>query len=160
MSHVRGNPAGHVIVEYGDYECPYSRKAYRAIQRVEARLEGRVAFEFRHFPLTKIHTHALAAACAAEAAALQDRFWEMHDLLFHHQRALEDADLRAYAAELGLDGGRFDDDRAGDAVRSRIDTDVEAGIATGKVLGTPTIFLDDVVHLGPYDSATLIEALS
>jgi protein-disulfide isomerase len=160
MSHLRGDPSGHVIVEYGDYECPYSRRAYRSIQRVEASLEGQVAFEFRHFPLTEIHPHALAAACAAEAAALQDRFWEMHDLLFHRQKALEDADLRAYAAELALDAGRFDVDRAGEAVRARIAKDVDDGIATGKVLGTPTIFLNGTVHLGSYESDALIEALS
>ena len=160
MSHLRGDPSGHVIVEYGDYECPYSRRAYRSIQRVETSLEGQVAFEFRHFPLTEIHPHALAAACAAEAAALQDRFWEMHDLLFHRQKALEDADLRAYAAELALDAGRFDVDRAGEAVRARIAKDVDDGIATGKVLGTPTIFLNGTVHLGSYDSDALIEALT
>jgi protein-disulfide isomerase len=160
MSHLRGDPSGHVIVEYGDYECPYSRRAYRSIQRVETSLEGQVAFEFRHFPLTEIHPHALAAACAAEAAALQDRFWEMHDLLFHRQTALEDADLRAYAAELALDAGRFDVDRAGEAVRARIAKDVDDGIATGKVLGTPTIFLNGTVHLGSYESDALIEALS
>lgn len=160
MSHLRGNPSGHVILEYGDYECPYSRRAYRSIQRVEAILEGQVAFEFRHFPLTEIHPHALAAACAAEAAALQDCFWEMHDVLFHRQKALEDADLRAYAAELALDAGRFDVDRAGDAVRSRIATDMDDGIGTGEVLGTPTIFLNGTVHLGSYDSDALIEALS
>jgi len=160
MSHLRGDPSGHVIVEYGDYECPYSRRAYRSIQRVETSLEGQVAFEFRHFPLTEIHPHALAAACAAEAAALQDRFWEMHDLLFHRQKALEDADLRAYAAELALDAGRFDVDRAGEAVRARIAKDVDDGIATGKVLGTPTIFLNGTVHLGSYESDALIEALS
>ena len=160
MSHLRGDPSGHVILEYGDYECPYSRQAYRSIQRVEASLEGHVAFEFRHFPLTEIHPHALAAACAAEAAALQDRFWEMHDLLFHRQKALEDADLRVYAAELGLDAERFDVDRAGDAVRSSIAREVDDGIASGEVLGTPTIFLNGTLHLGSYDSDALIEALS
>jgi protein-disulfide isomerase len=160
MSHLRGDPSGHVILEYGDYECPYSRQAYRSIQRAEASLKGQVAFEFRHFPLTEIHPHALAAACAAEAAALQDRFWEMHDLLFHRQKALEDADLRAYAAELDLDAGRFDVDRAGDAVRSSIARGVDDAIATGEVLGTPTIFLDGTVHLGSYNSDALIEALS
>ena len=119
-----------------------------------------MAFEFRHFPLTEIHPNALASACAAEAAALQDRFWEMHDLLFHRQKALEDADLRAYAAELALDAGRFDVDRAGEAVRASIATDVDDGIATGEVLGTPTIFLNGTVHLGSYESDALIEALS
>jgi len=88
------------------------------------------------------------------------RFWEMHDLLFHRQKALEDADLRAYAAELALDVGRFNLDRASEAVRASIATDVEDGTATGEVLGTPTIFLDGAVHLGSYDSDALIEALT
>ena len=68
--HVRGSPAGHLIIEYGDYECPYSRQAFHAIEQVEARLDGNIRFAFRHFPLTSIHPHALAAAAAAEAAAL------------------------------------------------------------------------------------------
>src|ERR1700675_2225696 len=90
VDHVRGGPAGRLIVEYGDYECPYSRRAFREIERVERRLGKGVRFAFRHFPLTEIHPHALAAALAAEAAALQDQFWSMHELLFHHQAALED----------------------------------------------------------------------
>jgi protein-disulfide isomerase len=84
--HVRGPAGGRLIVEYGDYECPYSRRAYRAIERVEAELPGGVRFAFRHFPLTEIHPHALAASFAAEAAGLQDRFWEMHEMVFHHQK--------------------------------------------------------------------------
>ena len=75
-----------------------------------------VRFAFRHFPLTDIHPHALAASAAAEAAALQDRFWEMHELLFHRQTALEDDDLRRYAAQLELDVALFDSDRTGAAV--------------------------------------------
>ena len=94
IDHVRGGGAGRLIVEYGDYECPYSRRAYREIERVEARLGDGVRFAFRHFPLTEIHPHALVAAAAAEAAALRDRFWEMHNMLFHHQLALESDDLR------------------------------------------------------------------
>jgi hypothetical protein len=112
VDHVRGSPAGRLIFEYGDYECPYSRQAFHAIQQVEQQLGGNVRFAFRHFPLTGIHPHALAAAAAAEAAALQDRFWDMHELLFHRQKALEDSDLRGYAAQLGLDVAAFDRDRA------------------------------------------------
>ena len=108
VDHVRGGPEGRLIVEYGDYECPYSRAAFQQIERVEAQLGDGVRFAFRHFPLTEIHPHALAAAAAAEAAALQGRFWEMHELLFQRQKALEDEDLRGYAAELGLDLERFD----------------------------------------------------
>jgi protein-disulfide isomerase len=157
LDHVRGRPDAPVILEYGDYECPYSRQAYRTIQRVERELD--IRFAFRHFPLTEIHPHALAAAGAAEAASLQGRFWEMHDLLFHRQKALEDGDLRGYAEELGVDLARFDDDRTSADVRRRIERDIESGLATGEVLGTPTLFVDGVVYRDGYDEATLIEAL-
>jgi len=101
VDHVRGARGARLIVEYGDYECPYSRQAYRSIERVEAELAGNVRLAFRHFPLTEIHPHALAASRAAEAAALQGRFWEMHELLFHHQKALEDADFIDGVVHLG-----------------------------------------------------------
>jgi protein-disulfide isomerase len=160
VDHVRGGPEGRLIVEYGDYECPYSRLAFRAIERVEPELGDRVRFAFRHFPLTDIHPHALAASAAAEAAALQGRFWEMHELLFHRQQALEEQDLRGYAADLGLDLERFEVDRAGADVLARIRRDVESGLATGEVLGTPTLFIDGVVHRGPYDADSLLQDLT
>jgi protein-disulfide isomerase len=159
IDHVRGGVAGRLIVEYGDYECPYSRRAFREIERVEDRLGDRVRFAFRHFPLTEIHPHALAASAAAEAAALQGRFWEMHQLLFHNQRELDDDDLRRYAAELELDAEAFDAERVGAAVLERVRRDVESGIATGEIEGTPTLFIDGVVHRGGYEAATLLEAL-
>ena len=160
VDHVRGGPAGRLIVEYGDYECPYSRQAFREIEGVEQRLVGGVRFAFRHFPLTQIHPHALAAAAAAEAAAAQDRFWDMHQLLFHRQKALEDDDLRAYADQLRLDLTRFDRDRTGAAILGRIGRDVQSGIASGEVSGTPTLFIDGVVHRGGYDTPALLEALA
>ena len=131
VDHVRGSPAGHQIIEYGDYECPYSRQAFHAIEQVERQLGGNMRFAFRHFPLTGIHPHALAAAAAAEAAALQGRFWDMHELLFHRQKALEDADLLRDAAGLGLDVAAFDRDRAGRSVADRIRRDVDSGLASG-----------------------------
>ena len=137
VDHVRGSPAGRLIIEYGDYECPYSRQAFHAIEQVEQQLGGNVRFAFRQFPLTRIHPHALAAAAAAEAAALQGRFWDMHELLFHRQKALEDGDLRGYAAQLGLDVAAFGRDRASAAVLERIQRDVDSGLASGQVLGTP-----------------------
>jgi formate-nitrite transporter family protein len=159
FDHVRGPATGTLILEYGDYECPYSRRAFREIQRVETRLDG-VRFAFRHFPLTDIHPHALAAAAAAEAAALQGRFWDMHELLFHRQKALGDDDLRRYAGELGLDLARFDSDRNGDAVPERTRRDVHSGIASGEVLGTPTLFIDGTVYRGNYEAASLIEVIA
>jgi protein-disulfide isomerase len=158
--HVRGEPGAPVILEYGDYECPYSRQAFRSIERVERELEGRVRFAFRHFPLTQIHPHALAAAAAAEAAARQGRFWEMHTRLFHRQKALEAEDLRKYAREIGLELALFDRDRAGAEVAARIARDVESGEGSGVVLGTPTLFIDGVLHEGSYETAALIEALA
>jgi protein-disulfide isomerase len=160
VDHVRGGPDGRLIVEYGDYECPYSRAAFRAIERVESQLGDRVRFAFRHFPLAEIHPHALAAAAAAEAAALQGRFWEMHELLFHRQQALEDDALRGYAIELGLDVERFDSDWASSSVLARIRRDVDSGIATGEILGTPTLFIDGVVHRGSYDAASLLQEVT
>src|SRR5712691_516674 len=160
VDHGRGAPAGRLIIEYGDYECPYSRQAFNAIEQVEQQLGGNVRFAFRHFPLTGIHPHALAAAAAAEAVALQGRFWDMHELLFHRQKALEDGDLRGYAAQLGLDGAAFDRDRASRTVLERIQRDVDSGLASGQVLGTPTLFIDGVVHRRGYDPPTLLAALA
>jgi protein-disulfide isomerase len=160
VDHVRGSPGGRLIIEYGDYECPYSRQAFHAIEQVEQQLSGNVRFAFRHFPLTGIHPHALAAAAAAEAAARQGRFWDMHELLFHRQKALEDGDLLGYAARLELEVALFDTDRASVAVAERIQRDVDSGLASGQVLGTPTLFIDGVVHRGGYDPATLVAALA
>jgi protein-disulfide isomerase len=160
VDHVRGEAGAPVILEYGDYECPYSRQAFRAIERVERELSGHVRFAFRHFPLTQIHPHALAAAAAAEAAARQGRFWEMHSLLYHRQKALEDDDLRTYANEVGLDVARFDRDRAGDDVMARVGRDVASGQASGVVRGTPTLFIDGLLHEGGYDTEALLEALA
>lgn len=160
VDHVRGGPGGHLIVEYGDYECPYSRKAFREIERVTGELGGSLRFAFRHFPLTQIHAHALPAAAAAEAAAAQGQFWAMHNLLFHRQKALGSSVLDRYAADLRLNVARFGRDRAGDAALERVRRDVESGIASGEVWGTPTLFIDGVVYRGSYDAATLLEALN
>jgi protein-disulfide isomerase len=160
FDHVRGPATARLIVEYGDYECPYSRQAFRSIERVEAQLGEGIRFAFRQFPLTEIHPHALAASRAAEAAALQERFWRMHELLFRHQHALADDDLRGYAIELALDVARFDTDRSGEAVLERVRRDVRTGDASREVRGTPTLFIDGVVHRGGYDVPTLLEALA
>ena len=159
VDHVRGSPAGRVILEYGDYECPYSRQAFHAIEQVKRQLGGNVRFAFRHFPLTGIHPHALAAAAAAEAAALQGRFWDMHELLFHRQMALDNGYLRRYAAQLGLDVAAFDRGKASPAVLVRIRRDVDSGLASGQVLGTPTLFIDGVLYRGGYDPPALLAAL-
>jgi len=160
VDHVRGGPKGHLLIEYGDYECPFSRQAFRQIEQVEQRLNGELRFAFRQFPLTDIHPHALAAAAAAEAAALQGRFWKMHDLLFRHQQALTEDDLRHYADQLKLDSVAFDLDRTTPAVFERIQRDVDSGITSGQVRGTPTLFIDGRVYVGKYDALSLLQALS
>ena len=160
IDHVRGPDTAAVILEYGDYECPYSRLAFREIERVERVMKGEVRFAYRHYPLVQIHPHALAAAAAAEAAANQDRFWEMHEILFRRQKHLADSDLRRYARELGLDVARFDRDRSGSRVLSRVGRDVGSGLKSGEVHGTPTLFINGVVHRGDHDAATLTEAIN
>jgi protein-disulfide isomerase len=128
--HVRG--AGRLVIVYGDYECPFCAA-------FEARLD---AFEvcFRHFPVKSAHPRAVAAACAAEAAALQGRFWAMHDALFADQGRLEDPHLWARAEQLGLDVERFDADRRSAAVLARVKADFHGGVRAG-VVTTPTAFL-------------------
>jgi protein-disulfide isomerase len=160
VDHIRGPDSGRLILEYGDYECPHSRSAYREIQRVQKRLENEIRFAFRHFPMTEIHPHALAAAAAAEAAESQGRFWVMHDALFRHQDELEDRDLRHYAAAIGLDLQRFDEDRNHPDVLRRVGRDVQSGLASGRVNGTPTLFIDGEVHSGSHDADTLLSVLN
>ena len=155
--HARGVSGGPELVVYGDFECPYTAAAMREIARL---MERGLAFKvvFRHFPLREIHPHAQAAAEAAEAAARQDRFWEMHDLLFRNQQHLEPGDLRRYAERLGLDLERFASDEAGPAVKARIERDVETGIQSG-VDGTPSLFIDGRRYRGPRDAESLALAL-
>ena len=97
LDHVRGPADAHLILEYADYGCPNSRQADREIQGAEPELDGNLRFAFRHFPLTEIHSRALAAAGACEAAARQGRYGDMHEVLYHRPSALEDRDLRKYA---------------------------------------------------------------
>ena len=155
--HVRGSGRPTLLV-YGDYECPYTRIAYRSVQALEA--DG-VAFRFvfRHFPLVEIHPHALAAAEASEAATAQERFWPMHDLLFRRQKALERADLERYAAEIGLNGDRFRHDLDAHVHLDRVEADRASALAGGAG-GTPTIFLDGLRYRGSYERAELRRALS
>src|SRR5579862_5511076 len=106
--HIQG-PAdsGLVLLEYGDYECPYCGAAYPVVKELQKRMKGKMAFAFRNFPLANAHPHAELAAEAAEAAAAQGKFWEMHDLLYENQDALEDEALVRYAKALRLDVPRF-----------------------------------------------------
>lgn len=138
---LRGSPMARVtIVEFSDFECPYCGRAHPIIEQALRDFDGRVRVAFRHYPLSS-HPHALLAARAAVAAANQDRFWEMHDQLFEHQRQLEQSDIENYAEEIGLDMSRFRADLEADATQARVDADREAGRELG-VEGTPTLFVN------------------
>jgi len=154
--HWRGGE-GVAILEYGDYECPYSRQAFRSIEQLQAH-DPSLRFVFRHFPLTEIHPHALAAAGFAEAAAAQGLFWPMHELLFHRQRALGEDDLFAYARQIGLDDARVRDDLERDELWQRVREDADSAIAADAP-GTPTLFLNGRLYGGRYDHDTLRAAI-
>jgi protein-disulfide isomerase len=157
--HIQGPAnAAVTLVEYGDYECPYCGAAYPIIKEVRARMGERVRFVFRNFPITTSHPHAEQAAEAAEAAATQGRFWEMHDLLYENQQRLRDQDLHAYAGQLGLDVEAFDNQLAEHVHAARVREDFMSGVRSG-VNGTPTFYIEGVRHDDSYDFETLLAAL-
>lgn len=146
-----GSP--HTLVEYGDFECPYCRRAAPIIGQVRRRMGGGLAVAFRHFPLAEVHPFALAAAVAAEGAALVGQFWPMHDLLFEGEPRLRQDDLRGYAEQLGIDPESVVWP-ATRRVEDRVEADFNSGIRSG-VRGTPTLF----VGSRPYQGDVTVEAL-
>ena len=157
--HVQGPPTAPVtLVEYGDYECPYCGAAYPIVEEVKRRLGDRLRFVFRNFPLGNMHPHAEHAAEAAEAAAAQGKFWEMHDELYEHQRALDDEHLERYAGAVGLDVERFDREMEDQMYAGRVREDFMSGVRSG-VNGTPTFFINGRRHDASYDLETLLAAI-
>ena len=157
--HVQGPDTAPVtLIEYADYECPYSGIAYRVIKGVQQELGDQLRFVYRNFPLREIHPHAQHAAEAAEAAASQGRFWEMHDHLFEHQRALDDEYLHQHAATLGLEIETFDRDMAQHRHARKIDRDLRDGVQSG-VRATPTFFINGVRHEGSLDRNSLLSMI-
>ena len=154
--HIQG-PAGAPItlVEYGDYECPYCGEAYPIVKDLQKELGDRIRFVFRNFPLTTAHPHAQNAAEAAETAAMQGRFWEMHDLLYENQEKLDEAALIGYASKLGLDVSRFKIELSGHAHAARVREDFMSGVRSS-VNGTPTFFINGARHDGSFDFDTLL----
>ena len=160
QDHIRGNPdAPLTLVEYGDFECPFCSRATGTVKELQAQLGDDLRYVFRHLPLPDVHDHSELAAQAAEAASAQGAFWEMHDLLFAHQDRLEYEDLVAYAGELGLDVDRFADDLHEGRLAARVRRDVASADASG-ARGTPTFFVGDRRHVGPYDARTLAAELN
>ncbi|HEY2042894.1 MAG TPA: Na+/H+ antiporter NhaA [Jatrophihabitans sp.] len=155
--HVRGShDASITVIEFGDFECPYCGLAEPVVRELLADTDLR--YVWRHLPLTDVHPAAQLAAEAAEAAAAQDAFWEMHDLLLGRQDALSFADLLRYAGELGLDVDRFRDELKRHAYEGRIAQDVESADLSG-VSGTPTFFINGQRHYGAYDIETFKTAV-
>ena len=141
--HSQGSAGALVtLVEYGDYQCPYCGMAYPIMKRIQKRLGNRLRFVFRNFPLAESHPLATSAAQMAEAAALQDRFWQMHDALYEHQDALDPASLLQYARDLRLDIGKLESALRNTQVIERVQSDFMSGVRSG-VNGTPTFFIGE-----------------
>ena len=156
--HIRGlQTAPLELVEYGDYQCPSCGEAYIALKQVQQQLRKQVKFIFRNFPLAE-HPNAFGAAIAAEAAALQHKFWEMHDLLYSNQLYLGSDDLLGYAEELGLDTRRFSQDLQSEVLAAKIQAEFESGESSG-VTGTPNFYINGEKYNGDWEGDSLTHYL-
>lgn len=150
QDHIIGKPSGRItLVEYGDYECSHCREAYPLIKKLIKEFSNDLIFVFRNFPLPQSHPYAMIAAQAAEAASLQNKFWEMHDLIYEHQDEIDENNLIYFAQTLNLEKEKFEDDLNSQNILSKIESDFDSGIRSG-VNGTPTFFLNDQ-RLDSYD---------
>ncbi|MDB6037096.1 MAG: Periplasmic thiol:disulfide interchange protein DsbA [Verrucomicrobiales bacterium] len=147
------------LVEYGDYQCQYCGAAYPIIKAVQKELGKKLCFAFRNFPLSNMHPYAEHAAEAAEGAAAQGRFWEMHDILFDNQESLDDESLAELAATVGLDAPRLMSEVLAGAHRERVREDFRSGVRGG-VNGTPTLFINGVRFDAVPTAEALLEALT
>jgi protein-disulfide isomerase len=153
--HIQGSAAAPVVlVEYGDYECPGCLNAWPIMQQLQSEFGPKLAFVFRHYPQSSIHPHASAAAQAAEAAGVQGRFFEMHDLLYAHQHDLDSLDLTHLALQLGLEIYRFQSSLEDEKLARKIREDFASGQASG-VKGTPTFFLNGRRYRGPSEAKAM-----
>jgi protein-disulfide isomerase len=146
------------LLEYGDYECPYCGQAYSIIKNIQNILGNSLRFVFRNFPITQSHPHAQDAAEAAESAGAQNKFWEMHDILYEHQQALDDKHLEKYAKILELDKYRFKNDMFNHVYAGRVREDFLSGVRSG-VNGTPCFYINGLRYDKSWDFETLLETL-
>jgi protein-disulfide isomerase len=159
QDHVQGAAAAPVtLVEYGDFECPYSREAVKTVQALQREFGDDLRFVFRHFPLAEKHPHAIQAAEAAEAAAAQGAFWKMYAVLFARQWELEYSNLMDYAGQLELEKATFGEALKAHTYFDRVRTDVGTGRRHG-VTGTPTFFVNGEQQDGPDDLRALTSAI-
>ena len=157
--HVEGPVDAPVeLVMYGDFQCPYCAAAQSMVRRVRERLNGRLRFAFRHFPLPELHPQAQLAAEASEAAASQGAFWPMHDQLYAARGRLAEGELVQHARDLGLDAERFAGELSVHVHAERVATHHRSGERSG-VAGTPAFFVNGSLHVGAFDAGSLIAAL-
>ena len=157
--HAQGPPTAAVtLVEYGDFECPYCGRAYPIVKELRERMGDTMRFVFRNFPLTEIHPHAALAAQAAEAAGERGKFWEMHDLLFENQKALDLAHLVSYGNRLEMDPVALGEALERGAFEPRVQEDFMSGVRSG-VNGTPTFFINGARHDGIWELPYLTAAV-
>ncbi len=146
------------LVEYGDFECPHCAAAYAIMRTIRKKMGDRLRFVFRHFPLTQVHPHAMHAAEAAEAAGAQRKFWEMYEILFGRQDALDDRDLVRYANSLRLDVRRFEEEMKSEKYVPQIRQQFQMGIHSG-VNGTPSFFINGARYDGSWQVDRLLAVL-
>jgi protein-disulfide isomerase len=157
--HIQGSPDASVtLVEYGDYECPHCGAVRPIVGELRRQLGDRLRFVFRNFPMPTVHRHAMRAAEAAETAAAQGKFWEMHDLIYDNQEHLEDPDLIRYAQLIGLDVPRFERDMAAHTNLPKVQEDFRGGMRSG-VKSTPAFFINGVRHTGSFELQPLLDAV-
>ncbi len=150
--------AAVTVVEYGDFECPNCLQAAPVVKMLLERFTGRVRIAYRHFPLEETHPHAFGAALAAEAAAGQQKFWPMHDLLFGNQRHLKPSQIRGYAQRLELDMVRYDADMKDTLYLQRVREDIDGGLLSG-VRATPTFFVNGKLQDVSYGLQALAQGI-
>ena len=157
--HIQGkNTALLELVEYGDYQCPYCGHAYPIIKNIQQSLGADLKFVFRNFPLSELHPDAFNAAVAAEAAELQQRFWDMHDIIFENQQELSVESLFLYAKTIGLDLNRFKIDIQKSILSAKVEKDFESGIRSG-VNGTPSFFINGKKYNGEWEEEVFSQHL-
>jgi len=158
--HTSGSTTAPVtLLEYGNFECIHCGRAYPIIKQLRQLLGDNLRFIFRHFPTVKTHPHSLRAAEAAESAASQQKFWQMHDELFTHQTALEDHHLSRYARHVGLNLERFTHDMTEHSFLQQIEADYQRSLFEEHVTGTPTLYLNDVRYTGATDLDSFLHAI-
>ncbi len=154
--HFQGNPekAKVILTEYGDYQCPSCGEAYPIVKNLQEYFRESLLFVFRNFPLTEIHPDAFNAALAAEAAGKQNKFWEMHDILYENQSRLDLEALEYYAEELGLKVNTFQRELQSKALQEKVENDMESGLRSG-VNGTPSFYINNEKYNEDYSESFL-----